>query len=761
MPNETPPSDTPRSDATPGIAQPPRPSAAEVEVELAAHIKALAGPDAIARPEQLAAVTAVAVEGRRTLLVARTGFGKSGVYFSLTRILRDRGWGPTIVISPLLALMRDQVTAAQRLGLNAVTINSSNVDAWDAIEAQIHGGQVDLILIAPERLANEGFRRRVFNALRRQAFALVCDEAHCISDWGHDFRPDYRRLRQLLADLPAWTPVLATTATANRRVADDVAGQLGADTLTLRTSLDRESLRLSVVELPAEAERFAWMDAALTQLDGSGIIYCLTVESSNKAAEWLRSRGHAVAAYSGAVSPDDRLTLEDDLRENRLKALVATSALGMGFDKGDMAFCIHLGLPPSPVAYYQQIGRAGRAISTAHVVALPRPAEDAAIWRWFESVSLPSEEICTSLLNLLDDAAPMSIAAIEPSVNMGRSRLSTLLNILEVDGAIERLGGGWVRTDRDWQYNRELASLLHRLRREESDQMLHWASLTGCRLRYLREQLDDAEADDCGRCDRCTGEGWDIDLPPSLVAEALRFLNGGGDGPAGYAIEPRRMWPAGVFTETGRKGKIAPDRQCREGRSLAVTGDGGWSAPVLALIDACDRAAADLPGTTHPSDPPAHKEPAAPNTNTVADGPTIPDAMLKAVVAVLKDWPWERRPTWICPMPSRRRSSLIQSLAQQVGAIGKLPVHPALKLAPDGPPADEYQADQANSAHQVLNAWGRFQVDSDRLPTGEVLTGPCLLIDDEALSRWTLTTAGHQLREAGATDVLPLTLHLR
>ncbi len=374
--------------------EPPRPTRAEVEVELAEHVRALAGPDAVPRPEQIDAVAAVVAGRRRTLLVARTGFGKSAVYFSATRMLRDRGWGPTVVVSPLLALMRDQVAAAQRLGLAAETINSSNLDAWDAIEAGLVADETDLLLIAPERLANPGFRHRVFDTLRRRPFALVCDEAHCISDWGHDFRPDYRRLRRLLAELPDWTPVLATTATANQRVTDDVAGQLGNDTLVLRTSLDRASLHLSVVELDNDAQRLAWLAETIDRLPGSGIIYCLTQAQADDAAAWLRSQGHDVESYTGGIDAERRQVLEDALRDNRIKALAATSALGMGFDKGDMAFCIHLGLPPSPVAYYQQIGRAGRNIDRAEVIALPRPVEDAAVWRWFESVSLPSKQIC-------------------------------------------------------------------------------------------------------------------------------------------------------------------------------------------------------------------------------------------------------------------------------------------------------------------------------------------------------------------------------
>ncbi|HAS12999.1 MAG TPA: recombinase RecQ, partial [Acidimicrobiaceae bacterium] len=315
------------------LTAPPRPTTAEVEAELAEHVRALAGPDAVPRPEQVAAVRAVVADGRRTLLVARTGFGKSAVYFSATRMLRDRGWGPTVVVSPLLALMRDQVAAAQRLGLVAETINSSNTDEWDRIEAAITADAVDLLLISPERLANQGFRERVFHLLLEQPMALVCDEAHCISDWGHDFRPDYLRLRHLLDELPSWTPVLATTATANQRVTDDVASQLGSDALVLRTTLDREALHLSVVDLPDDAHRLAWLSEHLDELPGSGIVYCLTQEQAGQTAEWLRLRGHACEAYTGGTEPEQRLVLEEQLRANELKALVATSALGMGFDK--------------------------------------------------------------------------------------------------------------------------------------------------------------------------------------------------------------------------------------------------------------------------------------------------------------------------------------------------------------------------------------------------------------------------------------------
>ncbi len=699
------------------ITTPPRPTLAEVETELAEHVRALAGPGAEPRPEQIAAVSAVVAEGRRTLLVARTGFGKSAVYFSATRMLRDRGWGPTVVVSPLLALMRDQVAAARKLGLVAETINSSNTDDWDRIEGAVNGDEVDLLLISPERLANVGFRERVFDMVRSRPMALVCDEAHCISDWGHDFRPDYLRLRHLLDELPDWTPVLATTATANQRVTDDVASQLGADTLVLRTSLDREALHLSVVDLPDDAHRLAWVGEHLDEIPGSGIIYTLTQQQAAETAEWLRNRGHDVEAYTGATEPERRLVLEDELRTNERKALVATSALGMGFDKGDLAFCVHLGLPPTPVAYYQQIGRAGRALERAEVVALPRPVEDAAIWRWFEQVSLPPEATCDEVLRQLSTARPTSVPTLESVVNLGRSRLQTLLKILEVDGAIAAVKGGYVLTTTGWTYDADKAERLRALRREESEQMLSFADRPGCRLRFLREALDDSEAADCGRCDRCLDSKPDLTLDAELVDEATRHLRSGDVG-----VEPRRQWPAKLDEP---KGRIPPEEQARWGRALCRVGDGGWG-PMIDEVLAGER--------------------------------LLHTDMIRAVGGVLKRWDWAERPAWICPIPSRRRQGVLDRLCDGLGQLGKLPVHHALVRAGAGA---GFQADQANSAHQVANVWGNLAVDPTLLPAAPIVDGPVLLIDDECDSRWTLTVASHLLRASGSGPVLPLVLRSR
>ncbi|MBO0843179.1 MAG: ATP-dependent DNA helicase RecQ, partial [Nocardioides sp.] len=368
-----------------------------------AHLRALVGhDDATLREDQWSAISALAVDRRRALVVQKTGWGKSAVYFVATLLLREAGAGPTVIVSPLLALMRNQIAAAERAGIRAVTINSTNPEAWSAIERDIHAGDVDVLLVSPERLNNPSFRDAVLPRLARECGLLVVDEAHCISDWGHDFRPDYRRIRTLLGDLPDGIPVLATTATANARVTDDVAEQMGSGVLVLRGSLDRESLRLAVVRLKTPEQRLAWLSDHLSEQPGSGIVYCLTVAATEEIADYLRSRGHDVAAYSGRTEATERAALEEQLAAGKVKALVATSALGMGFD-ATLGFVVNMGAPSSPVSYYQQVGRAGRGTSDASVVLLPG-VEDRDIWAYFASLAFPREEQVRVVLGTLAEA---------------------------------------------------------------------------------------------------------------------------------------------------------------------------------------------------------------------------------------------------------------------------------------------------------------------------------------------------------------------
>jgi len=454
-------------------------------------LRALAGPRARLRADQWTAIRALVAERRRALVVQRTGWGKSAVYFIATALLRERGAGPTVIVSPLLALMRNQIAAAQTAGIRARTINSANIEDWDEVHAEIEAGTVDVLLVSPERLNNPGFRDHVLPRLAASAGLLVIDEAHCISDWGHDFRPDYRRLRTVIADLTTGVPVLATTATANARVTRDVAEQLGAawhgpgeppQTLVLRGPLDRESLRLAVVRLPTAPQRLAWLADRLGELPGSGIVYTLTVAAAHDVADFLRDRGYAAEAYTGQTDPAQRLAIEDDLLGNKLKAVVATSALGMGFDKPDLGFIVHLGAPPSPVAYYQQIGRAGRGVERAEVILLPA-TEDRDIWAYFASLAFPPErEVRAALAALAGADGPQSLAALEARVDLSRTRLEIMLKVLDVDGAVRRVPGGWTATGQQWGYDKQRYDRVAAERSREQDAMLGYAKTGGCRM---------------------------------------------------------------------------------------------------------------------------------------------------------------------------------------------------------------------------------------------------------------------------------------
>src|SRR4051812_36468350 len=526
----------------------------DVRAEAERHLRALVGrDDAVLRDDQWTAIEALVVDRRRALVVERTGWGKSAVYFVSTLLLRAEGAGPTVIVSPLLALMRNQIAAAERAGIRAVTINSTNMEDWEPIQDAVAAGEVDVLLVSPERLNNPGFRDQVLPRLAATCGLLVVDEAHCISDWGHDFRPDYRRIRTLLSDLPAGIPVLATTATANARVSADVAEQLGAsgvhgeglgpEVLLLRGSLDRESLRLGVVRLPTPEQRLGWLADHLAEQPGSGIVYCLTVAATQEIAGYLRSRGHDVAAYSGQTDPTERLALEEQLASGRVKALVATSALGMGFD-ATLGFVVNMGAPQSPVAYYQQVGRAGRGTDRASVVLLPQP-EDKDIWAYFASLAFPREDQVRHTLRVLaEEARPLSTATLETYVELGRTRLEQMLKVLDVDGAVRRVRGGWEATGAPWTYDAERYARVSEARTREQQAMLDYLDTDGCRMWFLRDQLDDpaiAGHERCGRCDRCGGVTLATEVSDDAVGEARSRL-----ARPGVVVESRSMWPSAL-----------------------------------------------------------------------------------------------------------------------------------------------------------------------------------------------------------------------
>jgi ATP-dependent DNA helicase RecQ len=714
-------------------------------------------PDAVFREGQDAAVAALVERSERALVVQRTGWGKSAVYFVSTALLRRRGRGPTLLVSPLLALMRDQVAAASRAGIRAVEISSANATEWDDVAARLAGDEVDVLLVSPERLTNPRFREEQLPDLVRRCGLLVVDEAHCVSDWGHDFRPDYRRIRDLLGTLPAGTPVLATTATANERVVEDVAEQLGAGGVgvtTVRGPLARDSLRLGVLRLPTDRARLAWLAAHLRDLPGSGIVYTLTVAAAEETATLLRDAGHDVRAYTGRLDDADRKDAEEALRENRVKALVATSALGMGFDKPDLGFVVHLGAPSSPVSYYQQVGRAGRAVDSADVLLLPGP-EDIAIWQWFATSSMPREDHAAAVLSAMADGKAWSVARLETVADVRRSRLELLLKVLAVDGAVERVQGGWRSTGRPWVYDADRYARVHRTRESEQRAMLAYAKPLGeavCRMQFLQEALDDPTASPCGRCDVCAGPWYPTEIPAGAAEAASAVL----DRP-GVELAPRAQWPTGADRlGVPLKGKISADEQLQPGRAVARLTDLGWGQRLRTLLGD------DGVGGTVTLDleaPGIEEDPDAAFDVPVRRSPTdVPpdEELLRACARVLAGWGWTERPGAVVAMPSRRRPQLVGGIAQGLARMGRLPYLGTLDLAHGGPTGQP----GGNSAFRLAAVWDRIVVGPElRARLGEV-SAPVLLVDDLADSRWTMTVAGRALRLAGVSGVLPFALAL-
>jgi ATP-dependent DNA helicase RecQ len=685
------------------------------ELHLRRVLAAMAGPAAQPREDQAAAVAALVEQRARVLVVQATGWGKSAVYWAATSALRAAGKGPTLVVSPLLALMRDQIAAAALAGLRAATVNSTNLEEWGTVFDDIAADRLDVLLVSPERLGNEGFAERLPGLIAATGLVVI-DEAHCISDWGFDFRPDYQRLAKTLVDLGADTPVLATTATANQRVTQDIARQLGPQTVTFRGSLARASLRLAVVPGLTSLERYAWAADALDQLPGSGIVYALTVAETERLAGFLHSCGFAVAAYHGQLETAARERIEDALRRNALKAVVATSALGMGYDKPDLAFCIHVGSPASPVAYYQQVGRAGRALPDAVAVLLPAETDEA-IWTYFATAGVPDEERVGRILGALAER-PHTLVELENATSIRRGRLEGLVKILAVEEVVRREGSAYALTGKPWVYDAERWRALAQVRAREAGLMRSFARGTGCLMRFLQQALDDPDPSDCGRCSVCTGRLPGPGARPGAERiEAARVFARGQD----VLIEPRKLWPSGGARRP-RKGRIVG---CNEGRALAFADDPGWADVLLPLL-------------------------AAPHAPDGLDRNLL-RPVLDGVVALLGRWrrTWGERPVAVVPMPSELHPHLIRAVAQHVASVGRLPLLDALLLAGPTPGPD------AASGAKVAALLDALSVRPD-VP---VPTGPLLLIDARYRSGWTMTVAAALLREAGATAVLPLVLH--
>ena len=674
------------------------------------HLRTLTGEPATGfRHDQLEAIRDVVVDHARVLCVQRTGWGKSAVYFVATGMLREAGAGPTLIVSPLLALMRNQIVAAERLGLRAHTINSTNRDDWDRVRDELAAGTIDLLLISPERLNNPRFRDDMLPLFAASVGLLVIDEAHCISDWGHDFRPDYRRVKDVLGALSPEAAVLGTTATTNDRVVGDVLEQLaGPDGEPLRSyrgPLARTSLRLETLELPRPAERLAWLVEHLPSLPGSGIVYTLTKRDAEQVASFLEANGVTALAYSGEQETDQRILTEDRLLNNEVKAVVATSALGMGYDKADLTFVVHFQAPGSVVSYYQQVGRAGRGVDHADVVLL-RGSEDSRIQDFFIEQAFPAQERVRAVLDELEAAGEEGRTTRElmSVVNLGMGRIEAMLKILDVEGAVRRGGNRWhAVADSGWSYDAGRYEQVTALRRAEQSAMASYGTDGRCLMRVLQEELDDPDPRDCGRCSVCAGPRFAEPPDPGLVELAQRHLRS-----RPLELDVRKMAP----DEAGAMRKIPEDARTEPGWALARPGDGGWWPAIQRGLRAG----------------------------------RLDDEIVVALAEILRSG---RAPAaWITSVPSARLGDVCVDLAGRLAAELEVEHLDLVARTEERPP----QREMANAVQQVANVRGAFRITAAPPP------GAGILLDDRRLSGWTLAMVGGQLRRVGGEAVVPVVL---
>ena len=686
-------------------------------------LQRMLGTDREFREGQWEAIHQVANQRRRVLVVQRTGWGKSIVYFLATKILRQAGAGPTLLISPLLSLMRNQIQSASRLGLRAVTIHSENVEEWKNTERALEQGGVDVLLVSPERLANPDFLQRLLPFIQEKIGLFAVDEAHCISDWGHDFRPDYRRIIRILQLLPAKVPVLCTTATANNRVVSDIESQISGLQVQ-RGPLVRPSLRLYTVKLDRPAKRLAWLADFLPELPGSGIVYTLTIQDAERVAAWLQSKGIAASAYHSDIPAEERVRAEEQLLGNKIKALVATVALGMGFDKPDLGFVVHYQRPGSVVAYYQQVGRAGRALDSAFGILLSGE-EDDDIQEFFIRNAFPPIKVLTSIFNLLNAQAVTSLDEISNQLNVARGSLDKALRLLEVEGAISREKGGYLRKARDWKPDTVRFDQVTGHRLAELGQIKEYMSHPGCLMEFLTRALDDTSIERCGKCMNCAGQTKRRLPSPDRVREAEAFL-----GEDHLILEPRRQWPRNLL----------PLIHQQLPRAVERTAGGEYKAAIPWSLRASEgrilASGRELPG----------------GKATGQGGHSFESELVEAAARmILEKWKPSPPIKWVTVVPSARRPKAGVDFAARLAARLNLPFHPVLRKTRNTAPQQEFQ----NSVQQLRNILGSFEVE------GKIKPEPVLLLDDVVGSRWTMTLAAALLRQAGSGAVYPFALEKR
>jgi ATP-dependent DNA helicase RecQ len=671
-------------------------------------------PNAEFRDDQWDAIENLLVNNSRQLVVQRTGWGKSMVYFLTTLLLRLQGKGSTLLISPLLALMRNQIESAQRLDVKAAAINTATKNDWDDIQQRLLANQIDVLLISPERLANDDFLNNVLLQISDRVGLFVVDEAHCISDWGHDFRPDYQRIVRILQALPPNISVLATTATANNRVIQDIKTQLGSSLQISRGSLIRESLQLQNIWLPKQESRLAWLAENIPNLSGSGIVYALTAKDTEIVTDWLRLNNINASFYHGQLVNEVRKDLEDRLLDNQVKVLVATNALGMGFDKPDLGFVIHYQRPSSIVHYYQQVGRAGRGISKAYGILLSGD-EDTEITDFFIRAAFPPEGHITQVLAALRNNDGLSVKDLQNEVNLSEGQIKKVLKILAIKSPspVSKQNSEWYLTAIPYQPDLDKVRRITEIRQAEQSRMLEYMqSDRECLMMFLARELDDPSASTCGSCAIC------LEMPvlPTTYSQessdrATEFLKD-----SKHIIEPRKQIPSGAMPKDRLSGNLHQSLQAENGRALCKWGNSGWGELIK---------------------------------NGKYQAGYFDDALVDATANMIQRWHPEPFPTWVTCVPSLNRPNLVPNFAQRLATKLGLPFASCVQKVQTTPP----QKEMNNSYQQAHNLDGAFTIDRS-----QVIQGAVFLVDDMVDSRSTFTIISALLRRAGSSVIFPVAL---
>ena len=662
------------------------------------------GENAKFREGQKEAIDAV-VNGKRTLVVQKTGWGKSLVYFLAAKLLKEKKRdGITLIISPLLALMNNQIDSAKKLGINVKTINSDNKDEWDNIISDIcDNNTVDALIISPERLANSDFVKDCLDKIKNRVNLFVVDEAHCISDWGHDFRPDYRRIVKILQLMPSNVPVLATTATANDRVVNDIVAQLGENLVISRGELIRESLAIQVIKLQKKEDRLAWLAENIEKMPGSGVVYCLTKADCDLVTDWLNENNIKSEKYYADISKEDKAIVLEKFQKNEIKVLVATVAFGMGYDKPDIGFVIHFQRPANIVSYYQQIGRAGRGIELAYAILLCGE-EDEHINQYFINSAFPTEKDMNIVVDFITDNPGKSINEIKGALNIRANRVDKTLKYLTVGDDIYTEDVNrkkcYYKSAKKWKPDLERSEGITAIRYKEMQDMDEFTKQKGCYMKYIAEKLDDVNAKVCGKCSNCRGLLFDEGVDAETVQRAQQFIKS-----KFGVIEPRKQFPD--------KTKIESEFQFKSGIVLSNYADAGYGMAV--------------------------------QKGKYLDG-YFSDELVDASAKILSEFIKNNNIEWITPVTSKRHPKLVPDFARRLADKLDIGYFEGIK---------KFNAEEQK---KFENSDGQYRNANDSFEIIQVKKENILLVDDMVDSRWTFTVCAMKMRENGSGDIYPFAL---